>query len=72
MDTFEAKKKRLTPRQSIREVLLKMEVGDERDWFITQMASVRTMASMVGLELERVYKTSTDRNTRKITVCRVS
>ena len=72
MEVLETKEMIPLSRKSIRSKLVNLPVGGEEVWDIMRLSSVRSMASQLGLSLNRVYKTSTDRDTRKITVRRIS
>jgi hypothetical protein len=54
----------------IRPRLENMKVGDIITFSIHRLKSVRTQASELGAILQRRYKTSTDRDSRTITVVR--
>lgn len=71
MDTLQLKERPLQPRKAIRKTMVEMEIGDEASWSLIQMSSVRTVASQVGLELNRFYRSKTDRETRQIKVQRI-
>ena len=47
-----------------------MEIGEEQQFPIESLSNVRSHASNSGLRLGRKYKTSTDRDNRKIVVVR--
>ena len=58
--------------QKIRPTLSGMEVGDQAQFPIEQMKSVRAQASELGVILDRTYKTTTDRKERIISVTRIA
>lgn len=72
MEILETKERKPQTGKAIRSELVKLAVGGEISWDIMRLSSVRSMASQLGLSLNRVYQTTTDRETRKITVRRIS
>lgn len=53
-------------------LIQKLEVGEQVQYPIEKLFSVRTIACTKGLELSRKYKTSVDRKKRVIIVTRLS
>lgn len=59
-------------KKSILDTLRSMNVGDYAIFPASRAGAVRASASAYGFQWDRVYTTSTDRQTRTITVTRVS
>ena len=57
--------------QDLKGQIREMKVGQVLTMPIERVATVRTYASEIGVVLNRLYKTFTDRNTRVVTVTRV-
>jgi len=57
-------------RENVAEVLRNMEVGDVAVFPIARMTTVRVGGCNIGLELDRKYRTKTDRETRTISITR--
>ena len=58
-------------KANVRKELTDLNVGDRVSYSIAKTKSVRAQASDLGLILDRVYKTSTSRENKTITVTRV-
>ncbi len=56
----------------IRPALTSMEIGEQKDFPIERMKSVRVQASELSIIHGREYKTATNRETRVITVTRIA
>lgn len=61
-----AKKRTLTSE------LEAMKIGDIKEFPASLCFSVRSMASMLGFKLDRIYSTATDRERRIVSVTRKS
>ena len=48
-----------------------MRIGEEKVYPIIRMASVKSAYSQTGLMYNRIFKSSTDRNSRTITMRRI-
>ena len=59
-------------RKSIVQSLTDLDIGGIVRFPIVKMTSVRSLASQVGMQLDRKYTTATDRDTKTINVVRVS
>lgn len=59
-------------KEDVKGKIRAMEVGDVIEVAIEMVCSVRVYASELGLTLNRVYKTQTDRERRVVTVTRES
>ncbi len=57
--------------QEIRPILRAMQVGEQASYPISRTSTVRTSAAIIALELDREFKTSTDRQTKQVTVIRI-
>lgn len=55
-----------------KEILAAMEVGEERTWPLTKIASVRSQASTYGMALGRRFRTLSDRENDQLVVIRIS
>lgn len=56
----------------VRPALTAMEVGEQLTFPIENTKSVRAQSSDLGLILDRIYKTETNRDERTITVTRTA
>lgn len=52
--------------------LLSLNIGDKKEYPLSRCTSIRSMASSMSLMHDRIYKTETDRETKTITVTRIS
>lgn len=57
--------------QEIRPILRTMQVGEQVTYPISRTSTVRTAAAIIALELDKEFKTSTNRDTREVTVTRL-
>lgn len=58
--------------QKIRPTIVELEVGASAAFSIKRINSVRVMASMLGISLDRVFSTHINRENKTIEVTRVS
>lgn len=58
-------------KKSITWELLIMEIGDRKPFPITNLASVRSIASTMGTQWERKYSTRQDKGNRVVNVTRI-
>ena len=68
MPDFNKKSVRKTIIQSLRD----LDIGGFVSFPIDKVTSVRSLASLISLQLDRKYTTSSDRKTKTINVKRVS
>ena len=59
-------------KEDVKGMIRAMEVGEVIEVAIEKVCSVRVYASDLGLALNRVYKTNTDREKRVVSVTRES
>ena len=59
-------------KTSLKKELEQMNIGDTREYPIIRTMSIRSMASTVSLQLDRIYKTTTCRETKTITITRTA
>lgn len=59
-------------RVNVRQSLTKMLVGEQLTFPIENTKSIRAQSSDLGLILNRIYKTETNRDNRTITVTRTA
>jgi len=67
MKASEIKGEDMTVKQRIKT----LEVGQSYSWPIERVASIRSLASLASIQLDRVYKTYSDRRKREVTVKRM-
>ncbi len=58
-------------KKPIRGIIVNMKIGDKKDFPVMKMSTVRTTASIVSYELGRRYRTTHDREHKRIVVERV-
>lgn len=62
----------LNDKRSVRNILQELEVGASHSFPLSRLASIRSMAWVAGLELERVFKTRINKDTKELIVTRQS
>lgn len=61
----------MTKKKTVTDELLPMKVGEEKEFPAVKAMTVRSMASMLGFQWNRCYRTATDRKRRVVKVTRV-